>query len=83
MAEVLVKCRVKREPGYLYFIDKKGHVARTRMARGGKRGKSSQQVIVRCGIKRQSGYLYFLDKGGNVARAKMARGGEKRKKKRR
>jgi hypothetical protein len=79
MAEVLVKCGVKREPGYLYFVDKKGNVARAKMARGRKKkGKVKQQVLVKCGIKRAAGWLYFLDKKGNVARVKMARRGKKR-----
>ena len=79
MAEVLVRCGVKRQPGYLYFIDKKGNVARVQMARAGKKTSKSQQVLVRCGVRRQQGFLYFLDKGGNVARAKMARGGKRKK----
>jgi hypothetical protein len=79
MAEVLVKCGVKRAPGYLYFIDKKGNVARAKMARGRKKaGKVKQEVLVKCGVKRQEGWLYFLDKKGNVARVKMARKGKKR-----
>jgi len=73
MADVLVKCGVKRQPGYLYFIDKKGNVARAPMARGKKKGKAKQEVLVKCGIKREKGYLYFLDKKGNVAKVKMAR----------
>lgn len=77
MAEVLVKCGVKRAPGYLYFIDKKGNVARAKMARGKKKGKQKQEVLVKCGVKRAEGYLYFLDKKGNVARVKMARGGKR------
>ena len=79
MAEVLVKCGVKRQPGYLYFIDKKGNVARVQMARAGKKTSKAQQVLVSCGVKRQKGFLYFLDKSGNVARAKMARGGKRKK----
>jgi hypothetical protein len=79
MAEVLVKCGVKRQPGYLYFIDKKGNVARAKMARGRKKkGKVKQEVLVKCGVKRQEGWLYFLDKKGNVARVKMARKGKRR-----
>ena len=79
MAETLVKCGVKREPGYLYFIDKKGNVARAKMARGRKKkGKVKQQVLVKTGVKRAEGWLYFLDKKGNVARVKMARRGKKR-----
>lgn len=82
MAEVLVKAGVKRQPGYLYFVDKKGNAARVQMARKGKKTSKKQQVLVKCGVKRQKGYLYFIDKKGNVARAKMARGGKKKKKKR-
>jgi len=39
MAEVLCKCGIKREPGYLYFIDKQGNCARAKMSRGGKKNK--------------------------------------------
>ena len=80
MAEVLVRAGVKRQPGYLYFIDKKGNVARTPMARAGKTTSRKQEVLVNCGVRREKGYLYFLDKSGNVARAKMARGGQRKKK---
>jgi hypothetical protein len=35
-AEVVAKCGVKRQEGYLYFIDKNGDVSRAKMARGRK-----------------------------------------------
>ena len=79
MAEVLCKCGIKRESGYLYFVDKKGNAARVQMARKGKKTSKKQQVMHKCGVKREKGYLYFVDKKGNVARAKMARGGKKKK----
>ena len=41
-AEVLVKNAVKREPGYLYFVDKDGSVCRSKMARGKKLDKSKK-----------------------------------------
>lgn len=34
MAQVIAQARVKKEKGWLYFIDKKGNVARAKMARG-------------------------------------------------
>ncbi len=37
MAQKVLKCGVKKESGYLYFIDKDGDVARSKMARGGKK----------------------------------------------
>ncbi len=79
MAEVVAKAGVKREDGYLYYIDKKGDVSRARMARGGKKG-GKPEVVAKVGVKKQSGYLYFLDKKGNVSRAKMVRRGKKGKK---
>jgi hypothetical protein len=79
MAEVIAKVGVKREDGYLYYIDKKGDVARAKMARGGKKG-GKPETVAKVGVKKQPGYLYFLDKKGNVARAKMVRrGGRKGK----
>lgn len=73
MAEKVVKCGVKKEKGYLYYLDKNGNVARSKMARGGQKGGGAT-VIQQTKVKREEGYLYFIDKDGDVARAKMARG---------
>ena len=40
MAQKVLKCGVKKESGYLYFIDKDGDIARSKMARGGKKKKA-------------------------------------------
>ena len=37
MGEILVKAAVKRQSGYLYYVDGKGNVCRAKMARGGKK----------------------------------------------
>ena len=79
MATKVCKCGIKREKGYLYFIDKKGDVSCAKMARGKKKGGSPKKVC-KCGIKKQKGYLYFVDKQGDAAMAKMVRGGRKKKK---
>lgn len=81
MAEKCAKVGVKKESGYLYFVDKKGNVARAKMARAGKKGKGKIQVVAKVGVKKKSGYLYFIDKKGDISCAKMARGGRKKKKK--
>jgi len=73
MAEKVAKCNVKKEKGYLYYLDKNGNVARSKMVRGGNKGGGAE-VVAKCGVKRQEGYLYFIDKNGDVSRAKMARG---------
>lgn len=41
MAQKVLRCGIKKEPGYLYFIDKDGDVARAKMARGGKKKKKT------------------------------------------
>jgi len=79
MAEILVKCGLKRESGYLYFVDKNGNAARVQMARKGQKTSKKQEVLHKAGVKREKGYLYFIDKKGNIARAKMARGRKKKK----
>ncbi len=80
MATKVVKCKIKREKGYLYFIDKNGDVSMAKMARGKKKGGKPKKVR-KCGIKKKAGYLYFVDKQGDVSMAKMVRGGKKKKKK--
>jgi hypothetical protein len=78
MAEKIAKVGVKREKGYLYYVDKQGDVSCAKMARGAKKGGSPKKVA-KVGIKRKEGYLYFLDKQGDVSAAKMKRGGKKKK----
>ena len=81
MAKKCAKVGVKKEKGFLYFVDKKGNVARAKMAKGKKKGKAKIQVVEKVGIKKEPGMLYFIDKAGDISCAKMVRGGKKKKKK--
>ncbi len=75
MAKKVTKVGVKKEKGWLYFVDKNGDVSRAEMARGGKKkGKKKVEKVAKAGIKKESGYLYFVDKQGDISCAKMARG---------
>ncbi len=74
MAQKITKVGVKKEKGYLYFIDKQGDVSRAKMARGRKKGKGGREKVAKVGVKKEPGFLYFIDKQGDVSRAKMARG---------
>ena len=74
MAKKVAKVGVKKAVGYLYFVDKKGNVARAKMARGKKKGKGKIEVVAKVGVKKQKGFLYFIDKQGDISCAKMARG---------
>ena len=75
MAEKVAKVGVKKQGGYLYFVDKKGNISRAKMARGRKKGAGKVEQVAKVGVKKQGGYLYFVDKKGDISRAKMARGG--------
>ena len=84
MAEIVVKTGVKKQKGYLYFIDKSGHISRAKMSRAGRtKGKAKKELVLKAGVKKQAGYLYFIDGKGCICRAKMARGRKGGKKKRR
>jgi hypothetical protein len=78
MAEKIQKVGIKREKGFLYYLDKQGDVSCAKMARGKNKGGKPKKVA-KCGIKRKEGYLYFIDKAGDVSCAKMVRGGKKKK----
>ena len=82
MAQKVAKVGVKKQGGYLYFVDKQGDISRAVMARGKKRSKSRAEKVAKAGVKKQGGYLYFVDKQGDISRAVMSRGGRKRKSKR-
>ena len=54
MATVVEKTAIKREKGWLYYLDKRGDVSRARMARGGgKAPRGGPQKVAKCGIKRR------------------------------
>lgn len=76
MGEKVAKVGIKKESGYLYFVDKNGDVSRAKMARAGrKRGSTGKtEKVQKVSVKKESGYLYFIDKAGDISRAKMARG---------
>lgn len=67
MVSVVKQTKVKRENGFLYFLDKDGDVSRV------KRGQKKQEKVKKTNVKREKGFLYFIDKDGNVARSKMKR----------
>ena len=66
--EKIRKLGIKRRPGLLYFVDKKGDVSRIRMS-GGRALKTEEKVRM-LHLKREPGYLYFLDAAGDISRSK-------------
>jgi len=79
MAEKVERVGLKKEKGYLYYVDGKGNVARAPMARAGKKAKGRSEVVHRTTVRKEDGYLYFIDKSGDISRAKMARGKKAKK----
>ncbi len=78
MAAKVEKVGIKKEEGWLYFLDKKGNISRAKMGRGRKGSKTKPQVVAKLGVKRKTGFLYFVDKQGDLSCAKMSRKGRKR-----
>jgi hypothetical protein len=77
--EKVSKAGVKRESGYLYFLDGDGDISRAPMVRGHSKSPDSKtEKVVKTAVKKEPGYMYFIDKDGDVARTKMARGGKKK-----
>ena len=81
-AKKVAKVGIKKEKGYLYFVDKHGDISCAKMARGSKKGGSAKKVA-KVGIKKEDGHLYFIDKQGDISAAKMVRGGKKKKSRKR
>ena len=78
MATKVAKVGLKKEEGWLYYLDKKGNISRAKMGRGRKASKVKPQTVAKIGVKREPGFLYFVDKLGDLAMAKMSRKGRKR-----
>ncbi|MBI4322754.1 MAG: hypothetical protein HY596_00585 [Candidatus Omnitrophica bacterium] len=43
VAEKVAKVGIKKQRGYLYFIDKQGDISRAKMARGGQRRRKRRR----------------------------------------
>jgi hypothetical protein len=74
MAQKVAKVGVKKQAGYLYFVDKNGDISRAPMVRGGARKGGKKEKVAKVGVKKETGYLYFVDRNGDISKAKMARG---------
>lgn len=81
MASKVAKLGIKKEEGWLYYLDKKGNISRAKMGRGRKPSKVKPQLVLKVGHKREPGHLYFVDKNGDLSSSKMSRKGRKRKSK--
>lgn len=66
MAKVIQKLGIKRETGWLYFIDKEGNACRVESV-GRKKVKAKRELLVKTGLKKESDKLYFIDKNGDLA----------------
>lgn len=76
MSEKVARLGVKKESGYLYFLDKDGDVGRAKMARGRTDSGKRSEKVARAGVKKEQGYLYFIDKQGDVSRAPRVNGAQ-------
>jgi len=79
MATKIAKLGLKKEDGWLYYLDKRGNVSRAKMGRGRKASRVKPQMVARVGVKRKEGFLYFIDRQGDLSCVKMSRSGRKRK----
>ena len=70
-AKKVPKVGVKKEKGYLYFVDKAGDVSCAKMARGNKKGGSAKKVA-KVGVKKEKGFLYFIDKQRSMTFKRIA-----------
>ena len=68
-AEKVAKAGVTREPGWLYYIDKAGNIARSKMVRGGQKKKPGDkaEVVAKTGVTRDNNFIYYMDDAGDVA----------------
>lgn len=54
MAKKCAKVGVKKEAGYLYFIDKQGDVSCAKMVRGGKKKKAKKKAAKKKPAKKKA-----------------------------
>ena len=53
MAQKVARVGIKKEPGYLYFVDKNGDISRAKMARGGRKAKAAKKKVAKKKTKKR------------------------------
>ena len=72
--ELVCNTAIKRETGFLYYLNSEGDLVRSPMAVGqNKPDKSKIEVMAKLGVKKEKGYLYYLAGDGNMYRTRMFR----------
>ncbi len=71
-ATKIVRLGIKREDGYLYWVNKQGDVCRGKGKIGPRGGIKTEakdtEVLAEKQVQREQGYLYFIDTEGDIAR---------------
>lgn len=76
---VAANLKFTREPGWLYYVDKAGHLARCTRAVGHySEPPKKTEVVLKLGIKKQKGLWYYA-KGTSVLARPVSRGRIKHK----
>lgn len=73
MAEKIKECKIEKEHGFLYYLDRNGNISRSKINRK-MIIQQLPEIILELNIKRKRGYLYFIDKEGDISRIKMIKG---------
>ena len=64
MATKVERVGIKRAKDWLYFLDRRGNVARVRRARGGgKAQKGTRQVVAKVGVEKEEGCMNCYPRG--------------------
>jgi hypothetical protein len=66
--EKVARVAIKKEQGYLYFLNVDGDIYRVKMDQHG-RHKGEPALVVQLKIKKDQGFLYFVDGDGDVSRS--------------
>lgn len=66
MSQKVLRCKIQREQGYLYYINREGNVARQRY----EHDRRIEELVLGCELSREDGYLLFLDRDGDVSKSR-------------
>ena len=77
MAELVKKLGIKRESGWVYFVDADGDVSRGRVGAIVSYNPlkyADPDKVMRVGIVREEGFLYSVSENGDIVREPMGMG---------
>lgn len=70
MAEKVKVCKINKEHGYLYYLDRSCNILRFQLGHA-ETTNGEEELVLKNDIQCEDGYMYFIDSKGDISRLNL------------